>query len=164
MSGESHNWGCWAMWALRVSPGQSSGSVFHFSKASVFYSCGPHMLYYWWQSSQKDDHGECVVSSTAGFEVQVCLAEEVGLPFPLCWYITHPEVLGTGPGMTPISLNVLCNLFHVNFLFTQQEGLRSLFHSVQLLSRVRLCDPMDCSMPGLLSFTLSWGLLKLMSI
>ena len=27
-----------------------------------------------------------------------------------------------------------------------------------------LCDPMDCSMPGFPSFTLSWSLLKLMSI
>ena len=27
-----------------------------------------------------------------------------------------------------------------------------------------LCDPMDCSMPGFLSFTNSWSLLKLMSI
>ena len=71
-----------------------------------------------------------------GLKVQVYLAEEVGLPFPLCWHITHAEVLGAGPGMTLISLNVLCNLFHVNFLFTQQEGLRSLFHSVQLLSHV----------------------------
>ena len=26
-----------------------------------------------------------------------------------------------------------------------------------------LCDPMDCSMPGFPSFTLSWSLLKLMS-
>ena len=27
-----------------------------------------------------------------------------------------------------------------------------------------LCNPMDCSTPGLLSFTVSWSLLKLMSI
>ena len=27
-----------------------------------------------------------------------------------------------------------------------------------------LCDPMDCSTPGFLSFTISWSLLKLMSI
>ena len=27
-----------------------------------------------------------------------------------------------------------------------------------------LCDPIDCSMPGFLSFTISWSLLKLMSI
>ena len=27
-----------------------------------------------------------------------------------------------------------------------------------------LCNPMDCSTPGLLSFTNSWSLLKLMSI
>ena len=27
-----------------------------------------------------------------------------------------------------------------------------------------LCDPIDCSMPGFLSFTVSWSLLKLMSI
>ena len=31
-------------------------------------------------------------------------------------------------------------------------------------SCLALCDPMDCSMPGFLSFTISWSLLKLMSI
>ena len=37
--------------------------------------------------------------------------------------------------------------------------------SVQSLSSVlTLCDPMDCSTPGLLSITNSWSLLKLMSI
>ena len=35
---------------------------------------------------------------------------------------------------------------------------------VQLLSHVRLCDPVDCSSPGFLSFTVSQGSLKLMSI
>ena len=35
---------------------------------------------------------------------------------------------------------------------------------VQLLSCVWLCNPMDCSMPGFLSFTISWNLFKLMSI
>ena len=38
------------------------------------------------------------------------------------------------------------------------------FSSVQLLSRVRLCVPMDCSTPGSLSITNSRSLLKLMSI
>ena len=38
------------------------------------------------------------------------------------------------------------------------------FSSVQLLSCVRLYDPIDCSTPGLLSFTNSWSSLKLMSI
>ena len=31
-------------------------------------------------------------------------------------------------------------------------------------SHVRLCDPVDCSSPGFLSFTVSQGSLKLMSI
>ena len=31
-------------------------------------------------------------------------------------------------------------------------------------SYLTLCDPMDCSMPGFLSITNSWSLLKLMSI
>ena len=31
-------------------------------------------------------------------------------------------------------------------------------------SRLLLCDPMDCSMPGSLSFTISWSLLRFMSI
>ena len=35
---------------------------------------------------------------------------------------------------------------------------------VQLLSHVWLCDPVDCSTPGFLSFTVSQGLLRLMSI
>ena len=34
---------------------------------------------------------------------------------------------------------------------------------IQSLSHVRLCDPMNCSMPGL-SITISWSLLKLISI
>ena len=36
--------------------------------------------------------------------------------------------------------------------------------SIQLLSRVRLCDPMDCSMPGLPAITNSRSLLKAVSI
>ena len=36
--------------------------------------------------------------------------------------------------------------------------------SVQSLSHVRLCDPMDCSTPASLSITNTWSLLKLMSI
>ena len=39
-----------------------------------------------------------------------------------------------------------------------------IFSSVQSLSRVRLCDSMDCSTPGLSSITNSWSLHKLMSI
>ena len=39
-----------------------------------------------------------------------------------------------------------------------------LFSSVQLLSHVRLCDPMECRTPGPLSITNSRSLLKLMSI
>ena len=35
---------------------------------------------------------------------------------------------------------------------------------VQLLSHVQLCDPVDCSMPGLPDFTISQSLLKLMSV
>ena len=35
---------------------------------------------------------------------------------------------------------------------------------VQSLSGVRLCDPMDSSTPGFLSFTISRSLLELMSI
>ena len=35
---------------------------------------------------------------------------------------------------------------------------------VQLLSCAWFFDPMDCSMPGSLSFTISWSLLTLMSI
>ena len=38
------------------------------------------------------------------------------------------------------------------------------FSSIQSLSHVRLCNPMDCSKPGSLSITNSWSLLKLMSI
>ena len=39
-----------------------------------------------------------------------------------------------------------------------------MFSSVQSLSHVRLCNPMDCSTPGSLSITNSQSLLKLMSI
>ena len=39
-----------------------------------------------------------------------------------------------------------------------------LFVVVQSLSRVQLCNPMDCSMPASLSFTISLSLLRLMSI
>ena len=38
-----------------------------------------------------------------------------------------------------------------------------MFSSVQSLSRVRLCNPMECSTPGSLSITNSQSLLKLMS-
>ena len=38
------------------------------------------------------------------------------------------------------------------------------FSSVYLLSHVQLCDPMDCSMPGLPVHHQLWSLLKLMSI
>ena len=38
------------------------------------------------------------------------------------------------------------------------------FVVVQWLSHVRLCSPMDCSSQAPLSFTISWSLLKLMSI
>ena len=100
-----------------------------------------------------------------GLKVQICLAEEVGLSFPLCWYITDPEVLGVGLGMTLILLNVLCNLFHVNCLFTQQVGLRSLLCSVQLLSSVQLfATPWTAARQASLSITNSQSLLKLMSI
>ena len=37
-------------------------------------------------------------------------------------------------------------------------------NAVQLLGRVRLCNPMDCSTPGSPSFTISQSLLRLMSI
>ena len=100
-----------------------------------------------------------------GLKVQICLAEEVGLSFPLCWYITDPEVLGAGPGMTLILLSVLCNLFHVNLLFTQQGGLRSLLCSVQLLSSVQLfATPWTAALQASLSITSSQSLLNLMSI
>ena len=39
-----------------------------------------------------------------------------------------------------------------------------MFSSVQSLSRIRLCDPKDYSMPGFLSITNTWSLLKLMPI
>ena len=35
---------------------------------------------------------------------------------------------------------------------------------IQSLSHVRLCNPKDCSMPDSLSFTVSWSLLRFMSI
>ena len=38
------------------------------------------------------------------------------------------------------------------------------FSLVQSLSHVQLCNPMDCSTPGLLSITNSWSFLKLMYI
>ena len=49
---------------------------------------------------------------------------------------------------------------------TKIQGYSSLLYisSVQSLSRVRLCDPMDCSTPGLPVITNSQSLLKLMSI
>ena len=40
----------------------------------------------------------------------------------------------------------------------------SFSQSVQLLSRIQLCDSVDCSTPGFLSITNTWSLLKLMSI
>ena len=44
------------------------------------------------------------------------------------------------------------------------QGRARLFPGGQSLSRVRLCDPMDCSTQAALSFTVPQNLLKLMSI
>ena len=49
-------------------------------------------------------------------------------------------------------------LFHFYYL---KEFLPSLV--VQSLSRVQLCNPMDCSTPGFLCFTVSQSLLKFMT-
>ena len=63
------------------------------------------------------------------------------------WYFSKSWGLGKQTGT--LSIESLLQLY---------------FSSVQLLSRVRLCNPMDCSMPGFLSITSSLSLLKLMSI
>ena len=69
------------------------------------------------------------------------------------------------------SATIQCNfrqdecLFHHNTIRVLDEGLtQKHFVVVQSLSRVRLCDPMDCSLSGSLSFTVSQSLLKLTSI
>ena len=46
----------------------------------------------------------------------------------------------------------------------QQQRLSTAIFVVQLLSRVRLCDPMDCSTTGFPVLPISWSFLKLMSI
>ena len=58
---------------------------------------------------------------------------------------------------TPASRNCHSSLWFCEFVYYQ-------FSSVQLLSRVQICDPMDCSMPGFPVLTNSWSLLKLTSI
>ena len=45
-----------------------------------------------------------------------------------------------------ILVNCLCS---INFTFRNRENIFSQFSSVQSLSHVRLCDPMNCSRPGL---------------
>ena len=49
-------------------------------------------------------------------------------------------------------------------MITSSPPFATQFNSAQSLSRVRLCDPMDCSMPGSLSITNSRSLPKLKSI
>ena len=54
---------------------------------------------------------------------------------------------------------------HKCFIYTNYGCVfHHLISSVQLLSHVRLCDLMNCSMPGFPVITSSWSLLKLMSI
>ena len=51
------------------------------------------------------------------------------------------------------------------FLISRPPGQMWLFVvAVKLLSQVQLCDPMECCSPGFPSFTISWNLLKSMSI
>lgn len=48
-------------------------------------------------------------------KIRGCLAEKAGAldaPFPLCGHIADPELPGAGPGMIPVSLNLLPDLFH----------------------------------------------------
>ena len=52
-----------------------------------------------------------------------------------------------------------CWIFHCNAGLSSCRGVCSV---IQLC--LTLCNPMDCSTPGFLSFTISWNLLKLMSI
>ena len=64
------------------------------------------------------------------------------------------------------SYNIVKNVF-VNLLvadFISCTMLLSCIIAVQSLSNVWLCDPMNCSTPGFPSFTISWSLLRLMSI
>ena len=72
--------------------------------------------------------------------------------------------------LNPFFMSLLCFvlillIFYFSFL---HSGWPSHFSSVQFNSvtpsRPTLCDPIDCSMPGPLSITNSWSLLKLMSI
>ena len=71
--------------------------------------------------------------------------------------------------------NNVCNCFHCFPIYLPwSDGTRchdlsflnkfSSVTAVQSLSHVQLCDPMDCSMPGFLSLTISWSLPKFMSI
>ena len=82
--------------------------------------------------------------------------------------------------LLPDALVTMCSLSPPLGYFgkhSREKGLRSFlysksviwdltfrYHSVQSLSRVRLCDPMDCSTPGLPVHHQPQSLLKLMSI
>jgi len=72
----------------------------------------------------------------------------------LFWISSHPN------------RGEMISLCSFDLHFCDNYWWRASFHinSVQSLSRVRLCDPMDCSTPGLLSISNSQSLLKLMSI
>ena len=61
---------------------------------------------------------------------------------------------------------MILRFVHVMYVSVHNYHFNVLIHfsSVQSLSRVRLCDPIDCSTPAFLSITNSRGLLKLMSI
>ena len=85
-------------------------------------------------------------------------------------YIIAPSLLFSFPQLFYISLILAANVVldetehYILFLvFKCLLGLFS-FSSVQLLSHVQLCDPVDCSTPGFPVHTNSRRLLKFMSI
>ena len=62
--------------------------------------------------------------------------------------------------LTNFTRNLVACGFHI---INTCKNKKVCFSSVALLC-LNLCDPMDCSTPGSLSFTISWSFLKLMSI
>ena len=63
---------------------------------------------------------------------------------------------------------LLCLISRINFRMNLPRSMYNLLefivHCSVAQSCLTLCDPMEYSMPGFLSFIISWSLLKLMSI
>ena len=70
-------------------------------------------------------------------------------PPPGCKPLPHQASPEFSPVTTLMNLSTGPHCLQNKIKFSEVQILKSVSQSVQLLSRVRLCNPMDCSTPGL---------------